>query len=94
MSDLISADTQTKKAGFKDFLLKRNPSESFADKYVTYLNGKLVRSKIKLITGKDDIYSVDSVQQLNKIYLEVKTDSANVRLHNIYSGVVSAYINI
>lgn len=92
MNDLLLADIQTKKVGFRDFLLKRNPSGSFANKYVTYLNSKVVKNKTKLISGKEEIYSVESLSLLNEIYFEVKTDSDNIRLHNIYSGVVSAYI--
>lgn len=77
---------------FRDFLLKRNPSESFAHKYTTYLNSSLVRYITMKISGYDSIYKVESLTQLNEIYQLVKADGANVRLHNIYSGVVSAYI--
>ena len=57
-----------------------------------YLTSSLVRNTTKNISGYDSIYKVESLTQLNKIYQLVKADEANVRLHNIYSGVVSAYI--
>ena len=59
---------------------------------MTYLTSRLVRSSAKNISGCDSIYKVDSLTQLNEIYQIVKADKNNVRLHNIYSGVVSAYI--
>lgn len=59
---------------------------------MTYLKSSLVKNKIKSISGCDSIYDVDSLAHLNSIYQSVKLDKANIRLHNIYSGVVSAYI--
>ena len=83
---------QKKNRGFKEFLLKRNPSKFFADKYVTYLKSSLVRKVTRQVTGNDDIYNVSMVRELNQIYNLVKYNDGNIRLHNIYSGVVSAYI--
>ena len=90
--NILQLDPLEKRNGFRDFLLKRNPSESFAAKYMNYLTSSLVRSNTKKISGYDSIYKVDNLTQLNKIYQIVKSDKSNVRLHNIYSGVVSAYI--
>lgn len=81
-----------KQNGFRDFLLKRNPSESFAFKYMAYLTSSLVKRITKDVSDCDSIYKVKSLTKLNKIYQLVKVDNANVRLHNVYSGVVSAYI--
>lgn len=90
--NLLQLDPLEKRNGFRDFLLKRNPSESFAAKYMTYLTSSLVRSNTKIISGYDSIFKVENLTQLNRIYQIVKADKSNVRLHNIYSGVVSAYI--
>lgn len=90
--NLLQIDPIEKRNGFKGFLLKRNPSESFATKYMTYLTSSLVRRSTKNISGYDSIYKVEKLIQLNKIYQTVKADRNNIRLHNIYSGVVSAYI--
>ena len=90
--NLLQLDPLVKRNGFRDFLLRRNPSESFAIKYMTYLTSSLVRSVTKNISSCDNIYKVDSLTHLNEIYQSVKADKSNVRLHNIYSGVVSAYI--
>lgn len=90
--NIINLEPLAKNRGFKEFLLRRNPSKSFADKYVTYLKSSLVRNVTKQVTGKDDIYNVSSIKELNEIYHLVKGDDANIRLHNVYSGVVSAYI--
>lgn len=90
--NLLQFDPIEKRNGFRDFLLKRNPSESFAAKYMTYLTSSLVRSNTKNISDCDSIYKVENLTQLNEIYQRVKADKSNVRLHNIYSGVVSAYI--
>ena len=90
--NILELDPTMKRNGFRDFLLQRNPSESFDAKYLTYLTSSLVRAKTKQVSGQDNIYTVSSVKQLDEIYHLVKCDSANIRLHNIYSGVVSAYI--
>lgn len=90
--NLLQLSPLEKQNSFRNFLLKRNPSESFADKYMTYLTSPLVRNCAKKISGCDSIYKVDSLNQLNEIYQLVKADKNNIRLHNIYSGVVSAFI--
>ena len=90
--NLINLEPQAKNKGFKEFLLKRNPSKSFADKYVTYLKSSLVRNMTRQVIGNDDIFNVSSLKELNEIYHLVKGEDANIRLHNVYSGVVSAYI--
>jgi len=90
--NLINLEPQAKNRGFKEFLLKRNPSKSFADKYVTYLKSSLVRNMTRQVIGNDDIFNVSSLKELNEIYHLVKGEDANIRLHNVYSGVVSAYI--
>lgn len=59
---------------------------------MTYLTSSLVRNNTKIISGCDSIYKVVNLTQLNEIYKVVKADKSNVRLHNVYSGVVSAYI--
>lgn len=88
----LHLESLVKRNGFRDFLLKRNPSETFADKYMTYLTSSVIRNITKKISGYDIIYNVESLSQLNEIYQIVKKDEANVRLHNVYSGAVSAYI--
>ena len=90
--NLINLEPQAKNRGFKEFLLKRNPSKSFANKYVTYLKISLVRNMTRQVIGNDDIFNVSSLKELNEIYHLVKGEDANIRLHNVYSGVVSAYI--
>lgn len=92
MKSLILSEPSVKSNGFKKFLLKRNPSEKFATKYITYMNSSLIRRKTKLIARVSNIYEVSSLPLLYKIYNEVKIESSNIRLHNIYSGVLSAYI--
>lgn len=90
--NIINLEPLAKNRGFKEFLLRRNPSKSFVDKYVTYLKSGLVRNMTRQVIGNDNIYNVLTIKELNKIYHLVKGDDANIRLHNVYSGVVSAYI--
>lgn len=92
MNTNILSTSEDKIASFREFLLKRNPSEKFAIKYITYLSSSLIRSQTKHIAGVDSILEVTNLADLNKIYHGVKADSSNIRLHNVYSGVVSAYI--
>ena len=64
--NLINLEPQAKNRGFKEFLLKRNPSKSFADKYVTYLKSSLVRNMTRQVIGNDDIFNVSSLKELNE----------------------------
>lgn len=82
----------TKCLRFKEFLLARNPSESFAHKYITYLNGSVVKDVVKKIAHVESIFQVNNLQQVQAIYNKVKTNPNNIRLHNVYSGVISAYL--
>lgn len=85
-------DALNKKKEFKQFLLNRNPSNSFACKYITYLNGNVVRSTVQDVCSKQCIWEVTDMSDLMTIYIRIRTNKDNVRLHNIYSGVISAYI--
>lgn len=87
-----TSEITTKSNEFKEFLLRRNPSEKFADKYIAYLNSSLVRNTTRHFTGNENIFAVSNILTLQYIYITVKKDKANIRLHNIYSGVISAYI--
>lgn len=77
---------------FRDYLLKRNPSKSFADKYIKYLGGNVIKRYTTAIAGTPNVSAIDSLSKLTDIYNIVKKDSDNIRLHNVYSGVLSAYI--
>lgn len=52
--NILELDPTVKRNGFRDFLLQRNPSESFAAKYMTYLTSSLVRAKTKQVSGQDN----------------------------------------
>lgn len=54
----ILSSVDEKITGFREFLMKRNPSEAFAIKYTTYLNSSLVRSLTKKEAGVDCIFDV------------------------------------
>ena len=54
--DILELDPTVKRNGFRDFLVQRNLSESFAAKYMTYLTSSLVRAKTKQVSGQDNIY--------------------------------------
>lgn len=77
---------------FKEFLIKRNPSKKFADKYATYLTSNVIKNNAMSLYGTESILDIDDVVKLNKVYLAVKSDAANIRLHNVYSVALSAYI--
>lgn len=77
---------------FRDFLLKRNPSKSFADKYIKYLDGNVIKRHTMAIAGTPNVSAIDSLSKLTDIYDMVKKDSDNIRLHNVYSGILSAYM--
>lgn len=82
-----------KMVAFRDYLLKRNPNAEFADRYITYLQSSLVRATIQQVCGNASVIEdVEDIDNLQKIYLVLKEHRDNKRLHNIYSGVVSAYI--
>ena len=64
---------------FKEFLIKRNPSKKFADKYATYLTSNVIKNNAMSLYGTKSILDIDDVVKLNKVYLAVKFDAANIR---------------
>ena len=84
--------TLRKKKEFKEFLLNRNPSNSFANKYITYLNGSVVKNAVHDVCSKQSIWEISDMSELMTIYNLVRANKDNVRLHNVYSGVISAYM--
>lgn len=88
----MNEDAVQKKKEFKNFLLNRNPSNSFADKYITYLNGSVVKTAVHDVCSKQCVWDVTDMSELMAIYNRVRANKDNVRLHNIYSGVISAYM--
>ena len=92
MKKLVEERPDVKKSRFRNFLLQRNPSVKFADKYLLYLDSSLVKKYLKDLAGTENIYSIKSIELLQAIYEVLKNDDNNKRLHNVYSGVVSAFI--
>ena len=91
MDNVIRLTAEKKKELFREFLLARNPSEKFARTYFTYLHSTIVRKACAENTTTDDIFSVESFDDIENIYDEVKLDDKNIANHNVYSGAVSAY---
>lgn len=68
-------------------------SESSIKKYaLTVSHNAVVKEIVKKYTGKDSLFSVVSLDELNQILQEIKTASFNVRGRNMYSMGVSHYI--
>lgn len=89
---MIGREATYKESQFRQFLLLRNPSVKFVEKYIKYLGQGLVKSTTREIASVNNIFEVTEMSKLYLIYGKVKTDSNNVRLHNVYSGIISAYI--
>lgn len=89
---LMKSTPVDKENAFRDYLLARNPSESFARKYLTYMHSSLIRQLAQRIANVEDIYQVNNINLLQEIYDALKKEPDNVRLHNVYSGVLSAYM--
>ncbi len=92
MKKTLEERPNAKKSRFRNFLLQRNPSVKFADKYLLYLDSSLVKKYAKELSGTENVYAIKSIDVLQSIYDALKADDNNKRLHNVYSGVVSAYI--
>ncbi len=89
---MISREVTYKESQFRQFLLLRNPSVKFVEKYIKYLGHSIVKDAIMEIASVNSIFEVTEMSKLYLIYGKVKADSNNIRLHNVYSGVISAYI--
>ena len=89
---LIKSAPAKKESAFRDYLLARNPSESFARKYLAYMHSSLIKQLAQRIAMVGDVYQVNSLDRLQDIYDVLKKEPDNIRLHNVYSGVLSAYM--
>jgi tRNA1(Val) A37 N6-methylase TrmN6 len=92
MDTVLNSTPANKESAFRDYLLARNPSESFARKYLTYMHSSLIRRLAHRIAKVGGIYQVNNIDLLQDIYEVLKKEPDNVRLHNVYSGVLSAYM--
>lgn len=88
----IFKSAKEKEKGFIQFLLDRNPSERFVRTYSIYLKSAVVKKYAQQIARTQDIFCIVDKDKLAEVYDAVKTDDDNIRLHNVYSGAVSAYI--
>jgi hypothetical protein len=90
--NILNSDPNRKENAFREYLLARNPSLSFANKYIAYMQSSVIKRITYNTTKLQSVYMVNSLDTLYDIYEEIKLDDANIRLHNVYSGVISAYI--
>ena len=88
----IDKSPKEKENGFGKFLLERNPSQKFVRTYGIYLRSQVVRRYVLENSHTDDIFQVTDMNELLDIYDALRIDDNNIRLHNVYSGAVSAYI--
>ena len=77
---------------FRAFLLKRNPSQKFIATYIRYITSPLVRSTITELFGEQKNVFELEYKDLYVLYQTVKANPNNIRLHNVYSGAISAYM--
>lgn len=89
---IINKTAQEKENGFVKYLLERNPSEKFIRTYTSYLKSTVVRKYVQEIAKTQDIFQITDKEELFDVYDAVKLNDDNIRLHNVYSGAVSAYI--
>lgn len=88
----INLPAKEKETEFSKYLLERNPSEKFIRTYGIYLRSNVVKKYVQENSRKQDIFQVEDLEELFDIYDAVKLDDNNIRLHNVYSGAISAYI--
>ena len=87
-------DLEQRKAMFRKYLESINLSESTIKQYVTYhLANKEVLDVVKKESGKDNLYEVVDLFQIEKIYKECNQLPANKDRNNVYSASVSNYKN-
>ena len=80
-----------KQAGFIEFL-KPNYSEYSIYRTLGYVQSVLVTNIVKEVAGKDCIYDVKDLEQLERIYKRIRNEDQNARLHKVYSAAVHRYI--
>lgn len=89
---IMSKTAQEKEKGFLKFLLDRNPSEKFIRTYIIYLKSTVVKKYTENLAKTQNIFQIAIREKLIDVYDAVKLDDDNIRLHNVYSGAISAYI--
>ena len=79
-------------SSYCDYLKQKFASERTILNYLSFVESSLVLRYLKKIANKDSIYKVEDFDILLKLYLAIKDDKDNIRLHRIYSSAVSKYI--
>lgn len=88
-NNLIESDNCS---SYYDYLKQKYHSERTIHNYLSFVNSSLVLRYLKEIAYKDSIYKVEDFDILLKLYLAIKDDKDNIRLHRVYSSAVSRYI--
>lgn len=77
---------------YLEFLKEKFQSDRTIRNYLMFVNSSLVLRHIKRIAKTDSIYNIDDFSVLLKLYLAIKEDKDNIRLHRVYSSAVSKYV--
>ena len=90
-SPLLSEEEIEKR--FIQYMRDKGISESSVRKYALHVSHNAeVKGVVNRYTGKDSLFSVVSIEDLNKILQEIKTAPFNARGNNMYSVGISHYI--
>lgn len=77
---------------YSKFLTEKFESERTIRNYLTFVNSSIVMRYLSEIAHTDSIYKVEDFDTFLKLYLAIKEDKDNIRLHRVYSSAVSKYI--
>lgn len=78
--------------GFQSYLRANFSSERSIRNYLCFVNSSVVSRVVGNLFNINSIYQIDDFENLLKIYLGVKEDEDNIRLHRVYSAAISKYI--
>ena len=77
---------------YLEFLKEKFQSDRTIRNYLIFVNSSLVLRYIKEIANTDSIYKIDDFNVLLRLYLAIKEDKDNIRLHRVYSSAVSKFV--
>lgn len=78
--------------GFQNYLRANFSSERSIRNYLCFVNSSVVSRVVGNLFNFNSLYQIDDFEDLLKIYLGVKEDKDNIRLHRVYSAAISKYI--
>ena len=77
---------------YRQYLLTKEFTPRKTNYYLQPMRSSVVKRITAQHTGQENVFFVKDLETLDLIYIDVKFDDDNNRLHRVYSGALNKYV--